>query len=149
MIPLLSVAELAGMLSRQAVLPVDQNSETGALDEARITEALKVATGVIVTHLPWLLDSVTGEIALPLPAQFADTLRGVCADIAMLRLTDAVTSKEDDLKRQAQSIDLLKTIAKERQGGLLGPEYQAAELVEEDLAAGISDRRFWKKGEML
>lgn len=149
MIPLLSVAEFAGMLSRQAVLPIDPNSETGALDEARITEALKVATGVIVAHLPWMLDTVAGEITLPLPAQFGDSLRGVCADIALIRLTDAVTSKEDDQKRYAQSIDLLKTIAKEHQGGLLGPEYQAAELVEADETLGIGDNRFWKKGEVI
>lgn len=144
MTPLLTVAELAGMLPRSAILPLDAD---GALDEARILEALKVATGIVVAHLPWLLDA-SGEVALPLPGQFGDAIRGICADLAMFRLTDAVTSKEDDLKRQAQSIDLLKTIAKERQGGLLGPEYQAAELVDDSLDP-TTDRRFYRKGGLI
>jgi phage gp36-like protein len=146
MTPLLSVTELEGMLPRSAVLPLD---EAGSLDSARILAALDVATGEIVAYLPWLLDSTTGEVVLPLPAQFSGALRGVCADIALLRLTDAVTSREDDAKRHDQSVALLKTIAAEHQGGLLGPDLQAASIVEPSDAEGIIDRRFFKKGELV
>ncbi len=148
MTPLLSVAELAGMLSRRAVLPLDPESNAGELDEPRILEALKVATGVIVTHLPWLLDAETGRSRCLCPL----SLRTPCGCLCRhrhARLTDAVTSKEDTLAAQKTSVALLQTIAKERQGGLLGPEYQAAEIVEPNEAEGISDSRFFKKGGLI
>lgn len=143
MTPILSVVEFEQLQARDSVLPLVQGTET--LDNARILAALDVATGEIVTYLPWLLDAVTGEVALPLPPQFASALRGICADLALIRLTDIVSSKEDDRNRGAKSYTLLKTIAAEHQGGLLGPEYQGAEIVEEGPTSGIADRRFWKK----
>lgn len=144
MTPLLSVEALAARLPART-LPVDG---TGALEAGRILLALQEATGVIVTHLPWLLDAA-GEVALPLPAQFADALMGVCADLSLFRLNDAVASSEDTRERYKANLRLLETIARERQGGLLGPEYQAAEIVEPSEVEGIVDYRFWKKGEMF
>lgn len=144
MTPLLSVEALAARLPPNT-LPVDTER---ALESGRILLALQEATGVIVTHLPWLLDD-SGEVALPLPAQFADALFGVCADLALFRLNDAVSSSEDAREHYKTNIRLLETIARERQGGLLGPEYQAAEIVEPSEEEGIIDRRFWKKGEMF
>lgn len=144
MTPLLSVEALTARLPPNT-LPVNPEGE---LESGRILLALQEATGVIVTHLPWLLDDA-GEVALPLPAQFADALLGVCADLALYRLNDAVSSSEDAREHYKTNIRLLETIARERQGGLLGPEYQAAEIVEPSEEGGIIDRRFWKKGEMF
>jgi len=144
MTPLLSVEALAARLPART-LPEDEN---GALESGRILLALQEATGVILTYLPWLLDG-TGEVALPLPAQFADALLGVCADIALFRLTDAVASSEDAREHYKTNIRLLETIAREHQGGLMGPEYQAAEIVEPSEEEGILDYRFFKKGEMI
>lgn len=144
MTPLLSVEALAARLPPNT-LPV--NAE-GVMESGRILLALQEATGVIVTHLPWLLDS-TGEMALPLPAQFADALAGVCADLALYRLNDAVSSSEDAREHYKTNIRLLETIAREHQGGLLGPEYQSAEIVEPSEEEGILDYRFFKKGEMF
>ena len=52
MTPLLSVGELKKRLPPDT-LPVDRD---GKLDSVRIEFAIKEATGIIVTHLPWLLD---------------------------------------------------------------------------------------------
>jgi phage gp36-like protein len=134
----------------KARLPADTLplNSSGELDSSRILLALQEATGVIVAHLPWLLGS-DGEVSLPLPAQFAEALYGICADLALYRLSDAVSSSEDGRKRYDANLALLKTIASERQGGLLGPEYQAAEIVEPSEDEGIEDSRFFKKGEMI
>ena len=56
--------------------------------------ALLHGTGVIVTHLPWLLDG-NGEIERPVKAQFAAALEAICADLALDRLTDIVTGSEN------------------------------------------------------
>ncbi len=146
MTPLLSVEELAARLPAN-VLPLADDGES--LDSARITLALREATGVIVTYLPWLLDEATGEVALPLPAQFGDTLLGICADIALFRLTDSVTSSEDSRAHHSSNLKLLETIGREHQGGLSGPDLQEASIVAPDEEAGIPDERFWKKGAVL
>jgi phage gp36-like protein len=145
MTPLLSVAELAARLPPNTLPLV---VATGGLDENRILLALEEATGVIVAHLPWLL-AEGGEVALPLPAQFAGALAGVCVDLAVFRLNDAVTSSEDARKHYETNIRLLETIAREHQGGLVGPDYQAAEIVEPSESEGIPDSRFWKKREFV
>lgn len=145
MTPLLSVGELAARLPPNT-LPLIP--ETGELDGNRIGLALEEATGVIVSYLPWLLDEA-GEIAQPLPAQFAAALAGICVDLALFRLNDAVSSSEDAREHYKTNIRLLEQIAAEHKGGLLGPDYQAAEIVEPSEAEGIPDSRFFKKGEMI
>ena len=139
MIPLLDVSELEARLPKDT-LPLN---EEGELDSERITLALQEATGIIVTHLPWLLDGE--EIGQPIPAQFKDTLLGICTDLALYRLTDKVSSSEDDEKRYESKLKLLEKIDREYKGGLSGPDYQEASLVTPDKAAGINDNRFWKK----
>jgi phage gp36-like protein len=141
---LLSVEELEARLPPNT-LPLDGER---ALDESRILLALQEATGVIVAHLPWLLDG-EGELVQPVPPRFADALNGICADTALYRLTDRVSSHEDDRDRYSANMKLLDKIDREYQGGLSGPDYQGAAVVIPSAAEGIDDSRYWKKGEPL
>ncbi|WP_020613107.1 phage protein Gp36 family protein [Sediminispirochaeta bajacaliforniensis] len=146
MIPILSVEELGSRIPPDS-LPFSSDGET--LAEARIDLALREATGIIVTHLPWLLDEETGEVTLPLPAQFADTLYGICVDLALYRLHDTVSSSEDEREHYKSNLKLLETIDREHQGGLAGPDYQDASIVEPSEEENIPDTRYWKKGELI
>ncbi|MDR1862645.1 MAG: DUF1320 domain-containing protein [Treponema sp.] len=140
MTPLMSVEELEARLPANS-LPLNGDGE---LDATRITLALQEATGVIVAHLPWLLDAA-GEVALPVPPRFADALAGICADTALYRLTDRVSSHEDDRDRYAANMKLLDKIDREYQGGLSGPDYQEAGIVAPSEEEGIDDSRYFKK----
>ena len=100
----LTAAELEQRTPRNS-LPLDENGE---LDTARIDLALSDATGIIVAQLPWLLKDV--ELINPIPAQFDAALKGMCADIAVHRLTDTVTSSEDTRDWYKDSIKLLEKI---------------------------------------
>ena len=144
MIPLLSAEELETRLPPNT-LPLDADRE---LDTPRIILALQEATGVIVAHLPWLLDD-TGELIDPVPPRFANALKGICADTALWRLTDRVSSHEDDRERYSANMKLLDKIDREYQGGLSGPDYQGAAVVVPSEGEGIEDSRYWKKGEPL
>ena len=141
---LLSVEELEVRLPPNT-LPLNNERE---LDEPRILLALKEATGVIVAHLPWLLDE-NGELIDPIPPRFRDALIGICTDTALYRLTDRVSSHEDDEKRYSANMKLLDKIDREYQGGLSGPDLQEAAVVIPSEAEGIDDSRYWKKGEPL
>jgi len=140
MIPLIDVSELEARLPKDT-LPLN---EEGELDFQRITLALEEATGNIITHLPWLLDDTGEEIKHPIMPQFKDTLLGICTDIALYRLTDKVSSSEDDEKRYESKLKLLEKIDREYKGGLSGPDYQEASIVSGN-EAGIVDKRYWKK----
>ena len=107
MIPLVSTEQFLSRVSREAVLPTD---ESGEPDAARIAVALGDATGIIIAHLPWLLDRETGEIAVPVNPQFADALNGICADIALYRLTDSVSGGEDAREKYRDNMGLLGKI---------------------------------------
>jgi phage gp36-like protein len=120
----------------------------GALDKPRILLALREATGIIVAHLPWLLDE-SGELVDPIPPRFRDAHIGICSDTALYRLTDRVSSHEDDRERYGANMKLLDKIDREFQGGLSGPDYQESSVVEPSEDEGIPDRRFFKKGEPL
>jgi phage gp36-like protein len=144
MIPLMTAAELEARLPPNT-LPL---SGEGELDLPRITLALEDATGIIVAHLPWLLDDA-GEVARPVPPRFADALTGICTDTALYRLTDRVSSHEDDRDRYAANMKLLDKIDREYQGGLSGPDYQEACIVDPSIEEGIDDSRYFKKGEPL
>jgi phage gp36-like protein len=139
--PLISAEELESRLPPNT-LPLGSDGE---LDQSRILLALQEATGVIVAHLPWLLDD-DGELVLPPPPRFADALKGICADTALYRLTDRVSSHEDDRDRYAANMKLLDKIDREQQGGLSGPDYQEAGVVDPSKDEGIEDSRFFKKG---
>jgi phage gp36-like protein len=136
----MTAAELEARLPANT-LPLDAEGEP---DLPRITLALQEATGIIVAHLPWLLNEA-GEVALPVPPRFADALIGICTDTALYRLTDRVSSHEDDRERYAANMKLLDKIDREFQGGLSGPDFQEASLVEPSEADGRDDRRYFKK----
>jgi len=144
MTPLLSAGELESRLPPNS-LPLNIDGE---LDEPRILLALQEATGIIVSHLPWLLDE-EGEVADPLPPRFSDALKGICTDTALYRLTDRVSSHEDDRDRYAANMKLLDKIDREYQGGLSGPDYQGAAVVIPSAGEGIEDSRYWKKEEPI
>lgn len=140
---LLSVAELEKRAAAHS-LPL---KEDGSLDTEKINLALADATGIIVAHLPWLL--VNDDIIDPVPAQFDAALKGICADIATHRLTDTVSSSEDQRAWYADSVKLLDKIDREFKGGLSGPDLQESSVVEAGGSEGVDDPRFWKKGAVL
>ena len=80
-----------------------------------------------------------------MPPRFKDALTGICTDTALYRLTDRVSSREDDRDRYAANMKLLDKIDREYQGGLSGPDCQEAGLVEPSEDEGIDDRRYFKK----
>jgi phage gp36-like protein len=145
MTPLLSAEQFFSRMPESAVLPLGEGGEP---EDGKIELALTGATGIIVAHLPWLLDKETGEIARPMNPQFADALEAVCADIALDRLTDAVTGSENARNRYQESLALLEKINREYQGGLEGPGCQESEVVISG-EGGIPDGRFFKKGKVF
>jgi phage gp36-like protein len=144
MTSLISTEQFLSMQSPSAILPAGENGEP---DAARIEAALRQATGVIVAHLPWLLDKA-GEIGRPVNPQFSEALEAICADIALDRLTDTVTSSENARNKYKESLALLEKINREYQGGLEGPGYQESEVVISG-QDGIPDGRFFKKGQVF
>lgn len=137
----------ASELEQRAALHSLPLGEDGNLDVARVELALTDATGIIVAQLPWLLKD--SDIIDPVPAQFAAALQGICADIAVHRLTDAVTSSEDQRAWYSDSIKLLEKIDREFKGGLSGPDLQEASVVVAGGADDADDPRYWKKGKVL
>jgi phage gp36-like protein len=144
MTPLISVDQFLTMQGASTILPLGADGEP---DAPRIETALRQATGVITAHLPWLLDEA-GEIGRPVNPQFAEALEAVCADIALDRLTDSVTSSENARNKYKESLALLEKINREYQGGLEGPGYQESEVVVSG-NDGIPDSRFFKKEAVL
>ena len=141
MTPLISAEQFLSRVPAAVILPTGEDDRP---DAARIETALRQATGVIVAHLPWLLDGA-GEIGRPVNPQFAEALEAVCADLALDRLTDTVTGSENARNKYKESLGLLEKINREYQGGLEGPGYQESEIVVSG-ADGIPDGRFFKKG---
>ncbi|MDR3192354.1 MAG: DUF1320 domain-containing protein [Treponema sp.] len=144
MTPLLPVERFMSVQLPSVIIPT---LEDGEPDTARIETALRQATGVIVAHLPWLLDGA-GEIGQPVNPQFAEALETVCADLALDRLTDAVTNSENARNKYKESLALLEKINREYQGGLEGPGCQESEAVVPG-QGGIPDGRFFKKGRVF
>ena len=145
MIPLVSVEQFIMRIPQSAIIPLNDSDEP---DVSRIEIALRDATGIITANLPWLLDNKTGEIALPVNPQFADALNSICTDIALYRLTDAVSGSEDAREKYRDNMSLLNKINREYQGGLEGPGLQSSAVVTPNAAEGITDDRFFKKGGM-
>lgn len=146
-----SVKELVSLLSitdfekryQKNVLPLDEAGET---DVERISIALVDATGVILSHLPWLIDETGKGIIPEIPLQFENALLSICADIAFIRLTDTVSSSEDARKKYDESVRLLEKIDKEHKGTLSGGHYHHAEIVDESSDETLIDKRYFKKG---
>lgn len=145
MTALITIDELKARLPCN-VLPLDAE---GNIDEARINLALKDATGIIVSKLHWLIDSETKDIVKDIPATFEYALKAICADIALIRLNDIVTSNEDTHKKYDASMSLLNEIDKEYQGSLSGPGLQNSEIVDESTDKTLIDKRYFKKGMLI
>lgn len=145
MIPLISPQQLE---QRKPPNTLPLKSDSNELDTNRIQLVLEESTGIIVAHLPWLLDD-TGEIKQPVSPQFKMALEGICADIAYHRLTDTVSSSEDSRAWYKESVSLLGKIDKEYQGGLSGPGIQESCIVVPNKDEEIDDHRFFKKGRMF
>lgn len=144
---LLTLEEFLKRVS-QGVLPLQINSETGEneLNVERIETALQDATGIICARLLWLKDD-EGNLIEPVAPKFAAALYAMCADIAMTRLTDTVSSSEEDRHRYNDMMKLLSEINTEYKGSLAGPgEQSSSVVVVPDKEEGIPDTRFFKKG---
>ena len=146
MTTLLSAKELAERLP-SGTLPLASDGE--GLDTARIEIALQDATGIIVSQLPWLLDETSGDIREVIPPQFDSAVRSFCSDIARHKLSDTVTSSEDEREWFKMTMQLIEKIDREYQGGLSGPNEQESFVVEADEAQGIPETRFFKKGRLF
>lgn len=143
---LLTATELEERLP-PGTLPLDSDGEN--LDTKRIEIALADATGIIVACLPWLLDEENGDIRGDIPPQFDSATRSFCADIARHKLTDTVTSGEDEREWFKTTMSLIEKIDKEYKGGLSGPGLQESFVVEADEENGIPETRFFKKGRLF
>ena len=141
--PLMTAEELESRLPPLSLPMVEDEPDVG-----RINLALQEATGIIVAHLPWLIDSETGEISQPVNVQFKDALLGICVDLALYRLTDRVSSHEDDRDRYNSNMKLLEKIDREYRGGLSGPDIQQSSIVIPGEEEEIPDLRFFKKGSL-
>lgn len=108
MTALITTDELKSRLPEN-VLPI--NAE-GVIDKTRIDLALLDSTGIIVSNLNWLIDGETNDIVKNIPAKFEYALKAICADIALIRLSDKVTSSEDSYKKYQDSMALLEKIDK-------------------------------------
>lgn len=146
MTTLLSAKELAERLP-SGTLPLASDGES--LDFARIEIALQDATGIIVSQLPWLLDETSCDIREVIPPQFDSAVRSFCSDIARHKLSDTVTSSEDEREWFKMTMQLIEKIDREYQGGLSGPNEQESFVVEADEAQGIPETRFFKKGRLF
>lgn len=122
--------------------------ETGEPQE-HIKQALKDATGIIVSHLSWLIDKEKNDIIENIDVQFETALKTICCDIAFLRITDKVASDEDSREKYKNSIALLEKIDREYKGGLSGPNLQSSFIVDEQADKDLEDKRFFKKGEFI
>lgn len=138
---LLSVEELEERLPAGTLPLAPDSDET---DSRRVETALNDATGIIVSQLPWLLDKESGDIIEPVPPQFENAIRSFCSDIAMHKLTDTVTSREDEREWFKMTMQLIDKIDKEYKGGLSGPAEQESFVVEANKADGIPETRFFK-----
>lgn len=140
---LLSVEELEERLPAGTLPLAPDSDET---DSRRVETALNDATGIIVSQLPWLLDKESGDIIEPVPPQFENAIRSFCSDIAMHKLTDTVTSREDEREWFKMTMQLIDKIDKEYKGG---PAEQESFVVEANKSDGIPETRFFKKGRLF
>ena len=124
-------------------------SDSDEIDRLRIEIALQDATGIIVSQLPWLLDETSGDIREVIPPQFDSAVRSFCSDIARHKLSDTVTSSEDEREWFKMTMQLIEKIDREYKGGLSGPNEQESFIVEASEADGIPETRFFKKGRLF
>lgn len=117
--------------------------------QEHVLQAISDATGIIISHLNWLIDKEKNDIIEEIPIQFGSILKTICCDIAFLRITDKVASDEDSREKYKNSIALLEKIDREYKGGLSGPNLQSSFIVDEQADKDLEDKRFFKKGEFI
>ena len=143
---LISYEEFAERYAKNVLPELDEENKV----QVHVMRALEDATGIIVSHLGWLVDKNTGNIIVDIPVQFESALKTICSDIAFLRINDRVSSDEDAKEKYNNSVSLLEKIDKEYKGGLSGPNFQSSFIVDEtDKDSELTDKRFFKKGEFV
>lgn len=116
---------------------------------AHVLQAINDATGIIVSHLAWLIDKEKNDLLEIIPVQFESVLKTICSDIAFLRINDKVSSDEDSREKYKNAIAMLEKIDKEYKGGLSGPNMQSSFIVDEKTDEDLFDNRFFRKGEFI
>ena len=142
---LISYEEFASRYS-QDVLP--ELKDEGEPKE-HVLQAINDATGIIVSHLFWIIDKEINDITENIPIQFESVLKTICCDIAFLRINDKVSSDEDSREKYKNAMNMLEKIDKEYKGGLSGPNLQSSFIVDEKTDEYLFDNRFFKKGEFI
>ena len=117
--------------------------------EEHILQSINDATGIIVSHLSWLIDKEINDITENIPIQFESVLKTICCDIAFLRINDKVSSDEDSREKYKNAMNMLEKIDKEYKGGLSGPNMQSSFIVDESSDKDLVDNRFFKKGKLI
>lgn len=146
MTPLISYNEFAERYSNNILPELDEKTDECQI---HVQRALEDATGIIVSHLSWLIDNETGDIVNKIPIQFETVLKTICSDIAFFRIHDKVSSDEDAKEKYDNSIKLLEKIDREYRGGLSGPNLQSSFVVDENEDEELKDKRFFRKGELI
>lgn len=116
-----------------------------------VIKAIEDATGIVVSHLSWLIDKETEDICEKIPAQFEIVVKTICSDIAFIRINDRVSSDEDAKEKYDKSLSLLEKIDKEYKGGLSGPNLQSSYIEDNDFLRSPrnKDKKFFRKGELI
>lgn len=92
-----------------------------------IQDALVDATGIIVSYLPYLMESGI----LVVPVELRAGLEAIARDIAFFRMTDSVQDSEKAERRYMEAMRALRQMSEAQQGILDGPNLQFVETVEE------------------
>lgn len=142
---LISYKEFAGRYSENVLPDLKEDGEP----KENVLQAINDATGIIVSHLAWLIDKEKNDIIENIDVQFESALKTICSDIAFLRINDKVASDEDSREKYKNSIALLEKIDREYKGGLSGPNLQSSFIVDEQADKDLEDKRFFKKGEFI
>lgn len=142
---LISYKEFAGRYSENVLPDLKEDGEP----KENVLQAINDATGIIVSHLAWLIDKEKNDIIENIDVQFESALKTICSDIAFLRINDKVASDEDSREKYKNAVNMLEKIDKEYKGGLSGPNLQSSFIVDEQADKDLADKRFFKKGELI
>ncbi|WP_288550130.1 phage protein Gp36 family protein [uncultured Brachyspira sp.] len=142
---LITYEEFAGRYTQDVLPSLSEDKNP----QGHVLQAISDATGIIVSHLSWLIDKEVNDITENIPIQFESVLKTICCDIAFLRINDKVASDEDSREKYKNAVNMLEKIDKEYKGGLSGPNLQSSFIVDEQADKDLADKRFFKKGELI